>query len=245
MTLLTNLATTPNRLIPAAGDGETFSLLSQSAFPAILLDGTLSAKTLLAQDNQGLLTESEYAKFLRDMQLRKHGQLIADLQSGFGSPLNTYYAAQDLERSGADILLLNDQKYPSHSTNHPATTSAEDLLGKARAAQDALENPATELWIKLEGIKEYGVQEAQNRITYLANAGADAIIISHYQSEQLQALLDGHSKLPLLATWTPDTQPITGLAGWLDTGYLAQQAQTARQDALNKLLEGAIQYAEK
>lgn len=104
MTLLDTLQTTPGQLIPAAGDGNTFNLLTNSDTPAILLDATLATKTLLAEENPGLLTISEYAKFLRDMQLKKTTPLIADMQSGFGNPLNTFYAAQELERSGGDIL---------------------------------------------------------------------------------------------------------------------------------------------
>ncbi|WP_054762365.1 hypothetical protein [Secundilactobacillus collinoides] len=71
MTLLDTLQTTPGQLIPAAGDGNTFNLLTNSDTPAILLDATLATKTLLAEENPGLLTISEYAKFLRDMQLKK------------------------------------------------------------------------------------------------------------------------------------------------------------------------------
>lgn len=124
-----------------------------------------------------MLTLSEYAKFLRDMRLKKNSLLIADLQSGFGNPLNTFYSAKELERSGGDILLLNDQTYPAHTTAEPITTTPEDLIGKLRAAKDALENPATQIWIKLEGIQSYGIDGIIQRIGYLAKAGADAIAI--------------------------------------------------------------------
>lgn len=87
MTLLDTLQTAPGQLIPAAGDGNTLNLLTNSEAPAILLDATLATKTLLAEENPGLLTISEYATFLRDMQLKKTAPLIADLQSGFGNPL--------------------------------------------------------------------------------------------------------------------------------------------------------------
>lgn len=245
MTLLDTLQTTPDQLIPAAGDGNTFNLLTNSDTPAILLDATLATKTLLAEENPGLLTISEYAKFLRDMQLKKTTPLIADMQSGFGNPLNTFYAAQELERSGGDILMLNDQTYPAHNLERPTTTTPADLLGKARAAKDSLENPATQLWIKLEGIWDYGIEGAQQRMHYLANAGTDAIIIDHYTTSDLQALVSSEPELPLLATWNPDTTKISGIAGWLDTGCLADKALQAQQTALQNLLKEDTSYAEK
>lgn len=170
MTLTNIFSNSTNQIVPAAGDGQTINALDEADFPAILLDGTLTTQTLLGENNQGLLSLSEYAKFLRDMHLKATSPLIADLQSGFGSPLNTYYAAQELERSGGSTLLLNDQLYPSHSIDQPQTTTPEDLLGKTRAAKDGLENPETQLWIKLEGLWDYGITGAWQRISYLEKA---------------------------------------------------------------------------
>lgn len=245
MTLFDSHAQATGTIIPAAGDGNSFKLLSTQAFPAILLDGTLTTQTLLAEDNQGLLSLSEYAKFCRDMSLKKTTRLMADLQSGFGSPLNTYYAAQELERSGADILLLNDQKYPAHSTKDPATTTPADLIGKLRAAIDGLDNPNTEVWLKLEGIASYGIDGLLKRIHYASNAGADAIVLAHCQPEQLNSILAQQPELPILATYQSSQPAIAGLAGWLDDGYLAMQAQSARETALKTLTKEVFEYAKK
>lgn len=243
--LLTYLDQRPETIIPASGDGNTFKALSQEKFPAILLDGTLTSRNLIAEDSQGMLTLSEYAKFLRDMRLKKTGLLIADLQAGFGNPLNTYYAAKELERSGGDILLLNDQTYPAHTTAEPLTTTPEELIGKLRAAKDSLENPATQIWIKLEGLHSYGIEGLIQRIQYLAKAGADAITIDHYEPEQLTQLVQAKLPLPLLATWQPGTEQINGITGWLDKGYLSTVIKKAQSQAINFIKQGGLAYAEK
>lgn len=240
MNLLAYLHTHPETIIPASGDGNTFTALSANNFPAILMDATLTASNLIAEESEGMLTLSEYAKFLRDMRLKKTGQIIADLQSGFGNPLNTYYAAMELERSGGDILLLNDQHYPAHSVQDPMTTTPEDLIGKLRAAKDAIENPTTQIWVKLEGIQSYGTEGVIQRIGYLAKAGADAIVIDHYDHDQLTWLTEAHLPLPLVATWTPSTQQIGGISGWLDKGYLFQTIQQAQIDSINFIKNGGI-----
>ncbi|GAF37208.1 isocitrate lyase/phosphoenolpyruvate mutase family protein [Lentilactobacillus farraginis] len=243
--LLTYLDHRPETIMPASGDGRTFSALSKENFPAILIDGTLTSQNLIAEDSQGMLTLSEYAKFLRDMRLKKTGLLIADLQSGFGNPLNTYYAAKELERSGGDILLLNDQTYPAHTTTEPMTTTPEELIGKLRAAKDSLENPATQIWIKLEGLHSYGIEGLIKRIQYLAKAGADAIVIDHYDNQQLLQLTQVGLPLPLLATWEPGIDQIDGITGWLDKGYLSTVIQRAQSQAINFIKQGGLAYAEK
>lgn len=245
MTLTNLFSNSAPKIIPAAGDGQTIIALNKTHFPAILLDAALTTQTLLGEDNQGLLSLSEYAKFLRDMRLKSTIPLIADLQSGFGSPLNTYHAAQELERSGGAILLLNDQHYPAHSTTQPQTITPADLLGKTRAAKDGLTNPATQLWIKLEGLWDYGITGANKRIHYLENAGADAILIDHSDMTELQALTSSDTNLPLLATWTPATHQIDGISGWIDTGQIAREAELTRQTAINKLTQGEMTYAKK
>ncbi|MCT3391312.1 isocitrate lyase/phosphoenolpyruvate mutase family protein [Lentilactobacillus hilgardii] len=244
-TLLDYLDNRPETIIPASGDGNTFKALSAQSFPAMLLDATLTSRNLIAEDSQGMLTLSEYAKFLRDMRLKKTGVLIADLQSGFGNPLNTYYAAKELERSGGDILLLNDQTYPAHTTAKPLTTTPEDLIGKLRAAKDSFENPDTRIWIKLEGIHSYGIEGIIERIQYLAKAGADAIAIDHYDGQQLRELTQMKLPLPLLATWQPGTEQIDGITGWLDKGYLSTVIQKAQNQAINFIKQGGLAYAEK
>lgn len=243
--LLTYLDNHPETIIPASGDGNTFTSLNSQNFPAILIDGTLAANNLIAEDSEGMLTLSEYAKFLRDMRLKKNSLLIADLQSGFGNPLNTFYSAKELERSGGDIILLNDQTYPAHTTAEPITTTPEDLIGKLRAAKDALENPATQIWIKLEGIQSYGIDGIIQRIGYLAKAGADAIAIDHYDADQLAQLAETKLPLPLMATWEPGTKQIAGISGWLDKGYLPSVIKRAQLEAINYIKQGGLTYAEK
>lgn len=233
-------------IIPATGDGNTFQMFNEADFPSIYISGTLAANNLIAEGSQGLLTLTEYSKFLRDMQLKKTKPLIADLQSGFGNPLNTYYSAQELERSGADIMILNDQPYPAHSTAEPQSTTIEDILGKTKAAKDALEDGSTELWIMLEGIKNYGFHELQDRMKFLSRAGADAFIIAHANESELNAIAKQPPGLPILATYDPEIGILDDFPAWLDTGFITRQTQAMQANTIqNFAIEGAPEYAKK
>lgn len=237
MDLLDCLKKCTSTLIPAAGDGETFMQLTNTNVPAIFLSGALTAKNIIAEESEGLLSITEYAQFAHHMRIKKKMPLILDLQSGFGNPLNTYYAAKKLESSGGDVLVLNDQTYPSHTIEKPAITTTEDFIGKIRASLDSFENPTTQLWIKLEGLHEYGVEGFQKRVRYAANAGAHAVITAHCSLEDLQTLSTARLALPLLATMNKKTPKANiPVVAWLDEGLLLQEANKAKQQWINERL---------
>lgn len=242
-TVLKQLKKLASPIIPACGDGLTFQLLAQSKTPAIYLSGQLTTEHLIAEKDQGLLSITEYKNYAFGLSLKKDQALILDLQSGFGNPLNTYYAAKELERSGADIMILNDQKYPAHDTERPEITTSQDFIGKIRASLDAIENPQIELWTKLEGIHEYGIDGFIERAQYAANAGAHAIILDHYTSEQLETIIHTELPLPLLATLSTDQTALAIIAdnfyGYIDSGYLDQVSKAAQKEAItNSLSKG-------
>lgn len=240
MTLLEDLKQQNTAIIPACGDGHSFQMLSKSQAPAIFLSGQLTTDHLIAEPDQGLLSITEYKNYAFSLALKKKQPLLLDLQSGFGNPLNTFYASKELERSGADIMILSDQKYPAHNTDTPATTTAQDFIGKIRAALDGIEDPAIEIWARLEGIHSYGIEEFTLRTQYAANAGAKAIILDHYTDEQLAKLAGADLPLPLLATLKADQKPLDiqtdNFYGYLDLGYLAQEANKALETAIANIL---------
>lgn len=241
MTLLADLKQKTTAIIPACGDGHTFQMLANSQAPAIFLSGQLTTDHLIAEGDQGLLSITEYKNYAFSLGLKKGQPLLLDLQSGFGNPLNTYYAAKELERSGADIMILSDQKYPAHNTDQPATTTAEDFIGKIRAALDGIENPAIEIWTRLEGLHEYGVEGFKQRARYAYNAGAKAIILDHYNEADLEALSTADLPLPLLATLKvgQEAKQISSdnFYGYLDLGQLDFAAHQALETAIADLLK--------
>ncbi len=191
--------------IPTFGSGRTLMHLNTTAADKLYLSAALATQTLLAQRDQGLLSCSEYAHHLRTLHIATDKRLIADCQSGFGNPLNTYYAAQELERSGGDILLISDQQYPAHTTDAPAITTDEDYLGKLQAALDARDNPQTEVWAHLEGLPTAGLDATLAKMTWLERLPIHAIVLDHWQIADLDAIAQHGSTLPLIATGTPGT----------------------------------------
>lgn len=235
MNLLAKLKSSAGQVIPAAGDGVSFKQFSYTNAPAIFLAASLVSQNLIAEEDEGLLSITEYAAFALQMNIKKRQTLILDLQSGFGNPLNTYYAVQKLERNGGDILLLNDQTYPSHTTKSAQITSAADFVGKIRASLDSFEDPATQLWVRLDGIHSYGVYGLLQRIQYAANAGAQAVVVNQAGLADWQELLQQNPALPLLASGQLPVE-FAGIVGYLaDTSFIhqSQKLQQERIDAID------------
>ncbi|WP_390407526.1 isocitrate lyase/phosphoenolpyruvate mutase family protein [Lacticaseibacillus jixiensis] len=207
-------------LFPAFSSGQTLNLLHNHSAGGFFLSGSLTAETLVGIRDAGLLSASEYANHLRRMKMITDTPLIADLQSGFGNPMNTYYAAQEFERSGADCLLISDQKSPAHTQDAPAITNDEDFLGKVHAALDAREDELTQVWALMEGLPTEGIEKVLRKYAWLERLPLGAIVVAHWTLPQLQALALTPHRLPLIATWDPDVAAIPGINGWLDTGYL-------------------------
>lgn len=220
---------------PAFGSGLTLHQLHDSSATGLFLSGSLTAETLLGIRDAGLLAASEYAAHLRRMRLQTNLPLIADLQSGFGNPMNTYYTAQEFERSGANVLLISDQKSPAHTQGAPAITSDADFLGKIHAALDARDNPDTQIWGLMESLPTQGIELACDKLNWLDRLPISAIAIAHWTLPQLQALANTPHHKPLIATWRFDTPLIDGIDGWLDTGYLEDHAALNIRETLNSM----------
>lgn len=220
------------QLYPAFGSGLTLHQLQETTAAGLFLSGSLTAETLLGIRDAGLLAASEYAAHLRRMRLQTNLPLIADLQSGFGNPMNTYYTAQEFERSGADCLLISDQKSPAHTQGAPAITTDADFLGKLHAALDARDDPNTEIWALMESLPTQGIGKTCDKLTWLERLPISAIVIAHWTLPQLKALANTPHHKPLIATWRFDTPMISGIDGLLDTSYLEDHAALNMRETL-------------
>ncbi|WP_281165691.1 isocitrate lyase/phosphoenolpyruvate mutase family protein [Liquorilactobacillus sicerae] len=160
----------------------------QKKAAAIFISGRLLANRLLGQDDEGLLSLTEYAQFFRNLRLTTNVPLIADGQAGFGNPLNAYETAQELIRSGANYLVLNDQKYPSHSQVPNSPEDLAEFLGKIKACQDSLQMTDCQIILKLDGVAAYGLNGLEKRLKLAQKLGIKNLLISKINQEQLMQL---------------------------------------------------------
>ena len=122
------------------------------------VDPTDFTQQFLGSPNEGLISGSEYIKFFGYLRHQTNKPMIADGQSGFGNPLNTYFTVKDFEYYGADIITINDQIFLS-STEQPQPADKYDFAGRIKAAIDAHRPDSSEIWAKFDCFDSYGEDE--------------------------------------------------------------------------------------
>ncbi|MFC6169523.1 isocitrate lyase/phosphoenolpyruvate mutase family protein [Loigolactobacillus jiayinensis] len=221
---------TETELIPALANAPMIQATTQ---PRLFLAGSLVAQQLLGSQDAELLALSEYAQYLRYMSLVTDRDIWADAQSGFGNALNTYYTVQELARSGAAGIVLNDQRYPAHSQGQAQPVSPVEFFGKLRAAKDALRDESITLIAELDGWTTYGLSGLQERTTQAYKAGADLVLLGHCTELALDQLPASMWQAGLAIQHTATSQTVTQLLknkfkAVLDLDYF-QQLQPKNQ----------------
>ena len=151
------------------------------------LSGSDLAWNLLGSHNEGLLAASEVAKQLSYLRMKTNKKLFVDAQSGFGNPLNTYFTVKELEHYGADVVLVNDQKYPSN-TIKPQKAQFYSFAGRVKAAVDANSQVGCKVWVKLDCFNDYGNDGLQKRLSTAAKLGATGALLNGVPNEVVKKL---------------------------------------------------------
>ena len=97
-------------------------------------------------------------------------------------------AAVELDRSGADYLMMNDQLWPSHSEKISGSDDDASLLGKIEAAIDGSKDSDVTVLVKLEGISNYGYDGLVDRIKLALKAGVKQVVVARLNKEQATKL---------------------------------------------------------
>ncbi|GAO99468.1 isocitrate lyase/phosphoenolpyruvate mutase family protein [Fructobacillus ficulneus] len=157
------------------------------------LSGRQLANQLLGEDNEGLLSLSEYLNYFDYLRVLTNKTFILDGQSGFGNPLNTYNSIKKMENHGADIILLNDQQYPSHSRpDQQKPAELAELAGKLKAAIDAHDAENTDLWIKFDCWNQYSQTEKWERLELLSVLSLSDIVLNEDADKLDESSLNIH-----------------------------------------------------
>lgn len=178
-------------------------LFEKSDAHSFYLGGSDLAWQLCGNHNEGVLAASEYARQLSYLRLKTSKLLFADAQSGFGNPLNTYFTVKEFEHHGADIILINDQEFPSR-TQQPRIASIYSFAGRVKAAVDAHNQQSSSIWVKLDGYSSYQINGLQQHLAVAEKLGATGALLNSIPAKII-AQLDTNLTLGALNLSEPDT----------------------------------------
>ena len=196
-------------LAAGAHNGLSARLVEEAGFHAVWASGfEISASHAVPDAN--ILTMSEALAAARGIHEACGLPVIADADNGFGNAINVRRAVEEYERAGIAAICIEDNEFPKRCSFYTGVrrqlVSVEEHAGKIRAAVRARTDPAFLVIARTEAlIVGLGMEEALERGSAYAEAGADAILVHSKAGDPGEILEFGRrwrGRVPLVAVPT-------------------------------------------
>jgi 2-methylisocitrate lyase-like PEP mutase family enzyme len=192
-------------IAPGVYDGISSALVRKLGFPAAYMTGAGVSAAGYGLPDVGLLTLTEMAERARVLAGLLDVPVIADADTGYGSPINVVRTVLEYERAGVAAIQLEDQVFPKRCGH----LAGKEVIGGARfqvtlrAAVEARTNPDTVIIARTDARAPLGIEEAISRGRAYAEAGADVIFVEAPESvEEVERIARGVD-VPLLLNVVP------------------------------------------
>jgi methylisocitrate lyase len=189
-------------VLPGAYDALSARLAERAGFSAMFTTGFGFSASLLGMPDFGLLTMSETMDRVRHVVDAVSVPVVADMDTGYGNPLNTRRTVREVVSAGAAGIILEDQEWPKKCGHFEGkrVIPAEDHAAKIRAAVDARGADDLVIIARTDARAPLGLDEAIRRVRMYRDAGADVLFVEAPQSvEELRAVRAATGDAPLFA----------------------------------------------
>jgi 2-methylisocitrate lyase-like PEP mutase family enzyme len=190
---------------PGVYDGISAALVGKLGFPAAYMTGAGVSAAGYGLPDVGLLTLTEMAERARVLVGLLDVPIIADADTGYGSPINVVRTVIEYEHAGVAAIQLEDQVFPKRC-GHLAGKEVIDARRfevTLRAALEARTNPDTIIIARTDARAPLGVGEAISRGSAYAEAGADVIFVEAPETIDEIELIAREVDAPLLLNVVP------------------------------------------
>jgi methylisocitrate lyase len=189
-------------VLPGAYDALSARLAQRAGFDAMFTTGFgFSAATLGAPDI-GLMTATEIMERVRNIVNAIDVPLVADMDTGYGNPLNVTRTVRDCVAAGVAGIILEDQEWPKKCGHFEGkrVIPAEDQVQKLRAAVEARGDDDLVIIARTDAREPLGLDEALRRGRLYRDAGADVVFVEAPRSiDELKAVAAAIPDAPLFA----------------------------------------------
>jgi 2-methylisocitrate lyase-like PEP mutase family enzyme len=197
------LSRPPILIAPGVYDPLTALIAEQAGFEALYVSGAAIAYTRLGRPDIGLVSMSEVVDTVALIRDRVRARLVVDADTGYGNALNVERTVRLLERAGANAIQIEDQDFPKRCghLDDKALISAQEMVGKIKAAIDARVSRVTLIIARTDAVAVEGFERAIARAELYREAGADVLFIeAPRQREELARIGASMGKdTPLMA----------------------------------------------
>jgi len=189
-------------LSPGVYDCLTAKIAERIGFEVVLISGFGISGSVLGYPDYGLLTATEMLTAAGNISKSVDIPLIADIDTGYGNPLNVIRTIRNVIDLGIAGVILEDQVWPKRCGHLEGKRiiAMEEHIEKIRAARFASGESGLVIVARTDARSELGLEEAIQRGKAYYEAGADVIFIEAPQTEEeLRGIPSALPDVPLLA----------------------------------------------
>ena len=196
-----------NRLLVAPGvyDGISAALVGKLGFEAAYMTGAGVSASAFGLPDVGLLTLTEMVERARMIAGQLDIPVIADADTGYGSPISVVRTVREYERAGVAAIQLEDQVFPKRCGHLVGkdVIDVDQFALSLGAAVEAREDPDTVIIARTDALAIHGVDEAVARARLYADVGADVIFVEAPESVEQIEQIAAEVNAPLLLNVVP------------------------------------------
>lgn len=189
-------------VVPGVYDCISAKLAEKAGFEAVFTSGFGISASTLGKPDYGLLTGTETLYTVGRIVQAINIPLVADLDTGYGNPLNVIRTVTEAIQLGISGIILEDQEWPKkcgHMENKRVISAAEHIQ-KIKAAVHARGNNNLVIIARTDARAPLGLEEAIQRGRAYYECGADIIFIEAPQTiEDLKTIAQSLPNIPLFA----------------------------------------------
>ncbi len=209
--------------LPGAYDALSARLAERAGFNALFTTGFGISAATLGQPDFGLLTQTETIDRVRHIVAAVTVPVVADMDTGYGNPLNVARTVRECIAAGAAAIILEDQLWPKKCGHFEGkkVIAAGEHAAKLRAAIEARGDDDLVIIARTDARAPLGLDEAIARGRMYRDADADVVFVEAPQSvDELRAVKAAIPDRPLFANMIEGGKtPLLTTAELQELGY--------------------------
>lgn len=210
-------------VLPGVYDVMSSRIAERAGFKALFTSGFGISATNLGLPDYGLMTATEVISVVEKIVKSVNIDVVADIDTGYGNPLNVIRTVDELVRKGVSGVILEDQQWPKRCghLDGKSVISSEEHVEKIKAAREAAGYYDLIIVGRTDARSVLGLDEAIKRGHAYREAGADIIFIEAPETkDELVEIGKSFRNTPLFANMVEGGKtPILGASELADIGF--------------------------
>ncbi|MBF0414569.1 MAG: oxaloacetate decarboxylase [Magnetococcales bacterium] len=182
------------RIAPAVYDCLSAIIAEQVGFDLIFSGGFSISASRLGKPDLGYLTATEMIDTVSAITRATNLPVIADMDTGYGNPLNVIRTVEDALGAGVGGIILEDQAWPKRCGHMEGkqVIDCSEHVEKIAAARFAAADSGLVIVARTDARAIHGLEEAIRRGEHYLKAGADMLFIEAPRSRDELATIARH-----------------------------------------------------